>query len=239
MTRIGLVFAEPNQVTHEVYALGGIEQEFEIPPRTPRYTVTGDIGRLPADGLLLSVTPHMHLRGKSYRLIAQTDAGSEVLLDVPHYDFNWQHRYELLSPRPLRSIRSLQFETTFDNSADNPTNPDPDEHVTWGDQTWEEMAVTFIEVAKPIAAAEINVPAELSRELRHQHTEQEAKMMREAEAFADRYIARFDKNGDGSVAEHELPNAVRKYGYLDHNRDNHISRDELVEEAYWRLEKAR
>jgi peroxiredoxin len=239
MTRIGLVFAEPEQVTHEVYALGGIEQEFEIPPHAVGHTVSGGINGLPADGLLLSVTPHMHLRGKSYRLMAATDGGSEVLLDVPHYDFNWQHRYELLSPRPLRTIRSLRFEATFDNSAGNPTNPDPNEHVTWGDQTWQEMAVTFIEVAEPIRAGQIDPPADPPRDLRQRHSEHEARMVREAEAFADRYIARFDKNGDGSVALHELPNAVRKYGYLDHNRDNHVSRHELVEEAYWRLETAR
>ncbi len=239
MTRIGLVFAEPAAVTHEVFALGGIEQEFEIPPHVAAHTVSGEITGFPADGLLLSVTPHMHLRGKSYRLTAATAGGSDVLLDVPHYDFNWQHRYEFASPLPLKSIDSLAFETTFDNSSDNPTNPDPNEHVTWGDQTWQEMAVTFIEVAQPVRV-ETPQAAAMTRDLRrHRLTKSEVKMVREAEAFADRFIARFDKNGDGSVAEHELPNAVRKYGHLDHNFDKHVSRDELVEEAYWRLEDAR
>ena len=149
LTRIGLVFAEPDEVTHEVFALAGIEHEFEIPPNAAEHTVEGEFGWLPKDGLLLSITPHMHLRGKSFRMFAETDSGDEILLDVPRYDFNWQHRYELSTPRPLNEITTLRFETTFDNSEDNPTNPDPNETVTWGDQTWQEMAVAFIGVARP------------------------------------------------------------------------------------------
>ncbi len=94
----------------------------------------------------------MHLRGRSFQLTGKTSGGSEILLQVPTYDFNWQHSYELTDPLPLRDFSDLEFEATFDNSADNPTNPDPSEFVTWGDQTWQEMAVTFLSVARPVTA---------------------------------------------------------------------------------------
>ena len=62
--------------------------------------------------------PHMHLRGKAFRYEAvYPDGTTEMLLDVPHYDFNWQTSYRLAEPqtlpaghedplrRPLRQLR--------------------------------------------------------------------------------------------------------------------------------------
>ncbi len=233
LTRIGLVLADPDQVTHEVYALGGIEQDFEIPPQASNFTVSGRIRSFPENGLLLSIAPHMHLRGKSYQLTAESDTGNQTLLSVPQYDFNWQHSYELKNPLPLQSVRTLRFTATFDNSSNNPTNPDPTEYVTWGDQTWQEMAVTFISVAEPRVGNRKPVAADTMSA--QQQQDRQAELTRQADAFADRYIARFDKNGDGSLASHELPDSVRRWGNLDHNFDDHISRDELIEEFYWRL----
>ncbi len=233
ITRIGLVYADPGDVTHEVFAIGGIEQEFEIPPHAKRHEVSGDVGWFPKNGFLLSIAPHMHVRGRSFQLFAETDRGRETLLSVPQYDFNWQHNYELVQPIELASIRSLEFTATFDNSADNPTNPDPSEYVTWGDQTWQEMAVTFLAVAQPIKkksqVKQIRLPNQRDRD---RHNE----LRRKAEAFADDYIARFDKNKDGRVMAHELPRSVQRYAYIDHNFDGHISRDELIGEAYWRMD---
>jgi hypothetical protein len=232
LTKLGLVFADRAQVTHEVYALAGIEQNFEIPPRDSDYTVVGTVGRVPKDGYLLSVMPHMHLRGKSFRMDADLGDRTETLLEVPAYDFNWQHSYELSEPMPLDSVQSLRFEATFDNSSQNPFNPDPDEAVTWGDQTWQEMAVTFLSVAKPfgddvtqsrppLAVTSLEDESALKRRLE--------VLRREASRFADRYIERLDADGDGVVAAHELPTAVRRYGHLDSNRDGYITRAELIE----------
>lgn len=71
ISEIGLVFADADEVTHEVYAVGGIRQDFEIPPGAADFAVRGRVGRLPRHGTLLSVMPHMHLRGKSFRLFAE------------------------------------------------------------------------------------------------------------------------------------------------------------------------
>ncbi|MGD9646909.1 MAG: hypothetical protein AB7U73_14445, partial [Pirellulales bacterium] len=71
------------------------------------------------------------------------DGTREILLDVPRYDFNWQLRYELAEPKRLPAGTVLECTAHFDNSADNVSNPNPDEVVRWGPQTWEEMMIGF------------------------------------------------------------------------------------------------
>ncbi|MCA9017101.1 MAG: redoxin domain-containing protein, partial [Planctomycetaceae bacterium] len=146
VSKVGLIFGKEEEITHEVFTLIGIDQEFEIPPNTKDFPVSAKVRRIPPQAELLAIAPHMHLRGKSFRLFMKQKEKSEILLDVPHYDFNWQHIYELNQPMQLDDIDSLEFTVKFDNSKENPFNPDPNEYVTWGDQTWEEMAIAFFEV---------------------------------------------------------------------------------------------
>ena len=243
ITQLGLVFADAQTVTHEIIALGGAEQEFEIPPQAAAHAVRGDIGWHPAEAMLLSIMPHMHLRGKSFQFQLEQEGGDETILDVPLYDFNWQHNYELAEPIPLANVNRLRFTATFDNSADNPTNPDPQEFVTWGDQTWQEMAVTFVTVARPLDAKPVvrtsgsKSAAELETELRAKIAERE----NEARKFAKDYIARFDRSGDGKISEYEFPESVRIYSFrrFDHNRDGRVSEDEIADEAMRRLRRKR
>ncbi|TWU21182.1 thiol-disulfide oxidoreductase [Novipirellula galeiformis] len=246
LTRIGLVFADPSEVTHEVFVLGGVEQEFEIPPGVADHAVQAEIAGFPKNGSLLSITPHMHLRGKSFRFSAQTKSGNETLLDVPAYDFNWQHNYSLSQPLPLDDVERLSFTAVFDNSADNPTNPDPSEYVTWGDQTWQEMAVTFVAVAKPRHPPENGTMSKhaTSKQVSgkpqpladRQHAWEE-----QASQFADQYITRFDSDGDGVLSKHELPDSVRMFGFrsFDHDRDGSIDREEIRAEKLQRLKRSR
>lgn len=154
VTRVGLLTCDASQVKQEVFTLMAIDQEFEIPPGVENYSVRASTRWLPAGAELLAITPHMHFRGKSFRLFGAVGE-SEMLLHVPNYDFNWQHTYQLQQPLPLDAFESgLQFEAVFDNSTHNPFNPDPTQIVTWGDQSWEEMAVAFFEVARPRQAHE-------------------------------------------------------------------------------------
>ncbi len=240
-TRLGLVFSDPKDVTHQVFVLGGIDQDFEIPPQVDDYSVDGSIGGFPKDGFLLSITPHMHLRGKSFEFHLQSGDQVTKLLEVPSYDFNWQHNYELTSPLPLRQIDKLSFTATFDNSAGNTSNPDPNEYVTWGDQTWQEMAVAFISVAKPLNSKPIPSSKQQRNQIKSKRAEQQARWQREAQQFADRYIARFDSNGDQHLTSLELPVSVRMFSFhhFDHDSDARLSRDEIKAEAYWRLERSR
>ncbi len=94
---------------------------------------------------LVSMTPHMHLRGSAFRYVAHLpDEGSErVLLDVPRYDFDWQTTYRLARPVRLPRGTVLECIATYDNSPANPRNPDPTKNVGWGEQTWQEMMIGF------------------------------------------------------------------------------------------------
>ena len=96
------------------------------------------------DTLLAAMFPHMHLRGKSFRYVAKFPNGkTETLLDVPHFDFNWQLRYELNEPKLMPRGTVLECTAHFDNSEDNLANPDSKSPVRWGDQAFEEMMIGF------------------------------------------------------------------------------------------------
>ena len=158
-TRIGLVFAKqrPKQA---VLTLQLGNDRFAIPPGDPNYRVTVS-GTLPNDALLISMFPHMHLRGKAFEY--RIDGGNgrmETLLKVNHYDFNWQLNYRLAEPRPIRTGTRLVCEGYFDNSANNPRNPDPGAEVRFGEQSWEEMMIGFFDVAVDAA---IDKPAYFRR----------------------------------------------------------------------------
>ncbi len=86
----------------------------------------------------------MHWRGKSFRYTAELpDGQQQILLDVPHYDFNWQNGYKLDEPFKFPAGSTLRCVAHFDNSEDNLANPDPTQTVRWGDQTWEEMMIGY------------------------------------------------------------------------------------------------
>ena len=146
-TSLALTFADPGSVRKEVATRLMLEEELSIPPRMADHRVeqTWQINR---PVLLLSMFPHMHLRGKSFRYdVTYPDGTNEVLLDVPRYDFNWQHRYELAEPKRLPAGSRLRCTAIYDNSTDNPANPDPDATVHAGPQSWDEMFNGYFDVA--------------------------------------------------------------------------------------------
>ncbi|MEJ7595497.1 MAG: hypothetical protein WKF77_28610 [Planctomycetaceae bacterium] len=217
---------QSDEVTHEVVTLIGIDQEFEIPPYAANHEVSGKVRGLSKRGRLLGVAPHMHVRGKIFQLFADRNGQTETLLHVPKYDFNWQHSYVFSEPLDLDTIDSLRFKVTFDNSADNPFNPDPTQWVNWGDQTWEEMAVAFLEVAEPLEPASTTdapVVAGIS-------VTPESIAAREAkiQTFVNDFFSRLDVNSDGVVSRSELPIAVRGTFYrFDHDGDDLATLDEV------------
>ena len=97
------------------------------------------------DVTLLTLMPHMHLRGKDFIYRATfPDGRKETLLSVPGYDFNWQNTYRFAEPPKVPRGTRIDCVAHFDNSAENPANPDPDKTVRWGDQTWEEMMIGWV-----------------------------------------------------------------------------------------------
>ncbi|MCW8193481.1 redoxin domain-containing protein [Proteobacteria bacterium 005FR1] len=92
------------------------------------------------DILLYSILPHAHFRGKAMEFQVQyPDGRTETLLNVPNYDFNWQTTYVLDEPKVLPAGTKVVYRTSWDNSTQNPANPDPSIDVRWGEQSWEEM----------------------------------------------------------------------------------------------------
>ena len=126
-----------------------INTNFRIPPGEPRYEVLSST-TIDKDIDLLTLMPHMHVRGRDFKFSARLPNGqSEVLLNVPHYDFLWQHRYRLAEPKRLPAGTRIDCVAHYDNSVENPGNPDPSKTVTWGDQTWEEMMIGFLTYIDP------------------------------------------------------------------------------------------
>jgi hypothetical protein len=102
---------------------------------------------------LVSVQPHMHRRGKSMEVRAVYPGGrTQLLVSVPRYDFNWQTTYVLREPLLLPAGTKLESVAHFDNSVNNPSNPDPSIAVKWGDMTTDEMHIAFLELAMPVEA---------------------------------------------------------------------------------------
>lgn len=98
--------------------------------------------------MVISMVPHMHLRGKSAKYTAHyPDGSAEVILDVPKYDFNWQTAYEFAEPKVLPSGTTVELEMGWDNSPENPFNPDPTVNVTFGEPTTDEMMFGFMRYA--------------------------------------------------------------------------------------------
>jgi mono/diheme cytochrome c family protein len=145
-SQVGFIFykgKEPPKFNSQTR--GAMNTNFAIPPGDSNY-LTESEWTVPRDTLLLSFMPHMHLRGKDFKYTAEyPDGHKEVLLSVPHYDFNWQTSYRLAQPVRLPKGTRIHCVAHFDNSAANPANPDPKKEVTWGDQTFEEMMIGWVD----------------------------------------------------------------------------------------------
>jgi peroxiredoxin len=160
-SKVGLVLAR-QPVEREAVTVGIANSRFEIPPGSGPEAVE-QAGNFPVrsrfifprDADLIAFMPHMHLRGKAFKYEATyADGTGETLLDVPAYDFNWQSYYELAEPIRFRAGERLDCLAHFDNSEGNPVNPDPSTPVRWGDQTWEEMMIGYVDVSFPLPPEE-------------------------------------------------------------------------------------
>jgi hypothetical protein len=141
--RIGLYFHDEGVVPEERMA-GDCACIFPdkwtaIPPYDPNFVQTAEIV-LKNDVNLHTFLPHMHFRGKSMKATAYYPDGTvEELIDVPVYDYAWQLSYTWKEPKPLPKGTRLFVEGAFDNSVDNPMNPDPAREVPWGQMSEDEM----------------------------------------------------------------------------------------------------
>lgn len=142
--KLGLVFAA-GPPEHEVETQGIFDVFFRIPAGAKRHPVTAT-WTFERPGRVLAFVPHMHLRGTAFRYeLLLPGKEPETVLDIPRYAFDWQLVYRLREPMDVPKGARLRATGWFDNSADNPANPDPTKEVAFGEQTFEEMMIGYFE----------------------------------------------------------------------------------------------
>ncbi|TWU58187.1 redoxin family protein [Rubripirellula reticaptiva] len=214
-SQLGILLADPNEITHEIVTTSAINASFRIPPGESDHSVTAVGPPFPENATLLSFSPHMHVRGKSYRYELQDLAGKrEPILDIPAYDFNWQTTYVLSEPRPLTESGRMYCVATFDNSEDNLNNPDPTSEVRWGDQTWDEMMIGYYHYSVPLAKeAEPKSNDSLEDKIRR--------------AVVLKKFDELDTDGDGKISRDQTPAKIHEaFDKLDANQDRVLTRQE-------------
>ena len=196
----------------EVESLGRFD--FAIPPGDPNYTMQVDY-IFPRDTQIVSLMPHMHLRGKSATYEAfYPDGSSEILLNVPRYDFNWQTAYRFKDFKQIPAGTKLVFTAVWDNSDENPYNPDPTETVYWGQPTTAEMGFGFMGYFETDPSQQAHAAAATrSRRRGLPPLTQIVKMM--------------DKNKDGKLSKEEAVGPLKNFfSRIDLNEDGFIDMDE-------------
>ena len=215
-TKIGLIFAE-SAPDHLVNVTGIAQPRLAIPPHAANHKVTASV-TLPHDATILAFFPHMHLRGKAFRYEAiAKDGSSKTLLDIPRYDFNWQLSYRLAEPMTFAAGTTILATAWYDNSENNPANPDPSRTVPWGQQTYDEMMIGYVEYHSD------------EGRVRGVGNGRAATVIRNL-AGGTVIAAKFkqlDSNSDKQLSPEELPAAMReRLMKLDTNQDGFLTLDE-------------
>ncbi len=154
-SEVGVVFYpegyEPEHVL-STHPLGTFN--FKIPPHAKNYQASAKM-TFESDALINSMMPHMHYRGVAAKyVLTYPDGKEETLLNVPNYDFNWQTSYRFKEPKFVPKGTQVTLTGTWDNSEDNPFNPDPNQTITWGEATHEEMMFGWLSFTNPHEGAE-------------------------------------------------------------------------------------
>ena len=212
-SQIGVYFRDtvPKYIMRGVVV---IDTSLEIAPNTARHKEVAYV-EFPKDALLYSAFPHAHYRAYSNDLWLQTPDGKKtLLLSMPRYDFNWQRSYTFAQPVKIPAGSRLIANYIYDNSKANPSNPDPNIKVTWGEQSHEEMLFTSLSFRwmDETAAEQIDSEARFAQ---------------------TRLLGMMDDNIDGKLQKTELRGRMGAmisgaFAMLDKNGDQSLDRAELV-----------
>jgi hypothetical protein len=216
---IGFIFADAPPA-RLVNVLPVANHRLAIPPHASNHKVTASV-KLTDDTTLLAFFPHMHLRGKAFRYDATLPDGStRSLLEIPRYDFNWQLSYRFAEPVILPAGTQLTATAWYDNSQNNPANPDPTRTVRFGPQTFDEMMIGYVEYHTAGQPLDPFASSPAIRGLRDIGSG----------AGLDALFKRLDKNSDDILSPDEMPEALRdRVKRLDTDGDGNISRIEANE----------
>lgn len=189
--------------------------DFAIPPGAKDYSISSEM-TFAHDTEIVSFMPHMHLRGKSAKYEAYyPDGRHEVLLEVPEYDFNWQTSYAYKDFKKVPAGTKVVFTSVWDNSEDNPYNPDPTQRVTFGQPTTDEMSFGFMSFIDE------------SGEERSMFGGGRRGGGRRGGFNLVEMISRLDADGDGKLQESEAPGPLKRFfNMMDANGDGGIDEEE-------------
>ncbi len=202
-TRVGLHFADKKDVEKELVNLWVMNAEFRIPAGDPNYEATSTF-TFGQDSTILTLTPHMHYRGKDFSYtLTLPDGTKKDLLKVSRYDFNWQTGYEFEQPVDAPKGSKIDCVAHWDNSTNNPHNPDPTKDITFGPESYDEMMIGFVDYVvkdgvspKPDTTA--NPVLAKMQELAAAHPGEIFKVMiQQSEAKLEESAMHLPKTGDG------------------------------------------
>ncbi len=145
-TQVGIIFAKepPRERVRTVRINNG--SPINIPPGAADYIKESRVA-VEHPIRIVALQPHMHYRGKSMFFSAIMPSGEQRdLLSVSKYNFHWQMTYYARDPVSLPVGSILICKAVYDNSANNPDNPDAKAWVKGGLQSEEEMMAGFLEV---------------------------------------------------------------------------------------------
>jgi hypothetical protein len=212
-TRLGLYFADrtpANFLRHQVV----LDPTINIPPNAARHEEVAYF-EFHKDARLFTLFPHAHYRGRSSAFeVRYPDGRTELVLSVPDYDFNWQRGYNFVEPMLLPAGSRLIHRTVYDNSAQNPGNPDPERSVPWGLQSWDEMlygAFSYSWVDESSSAPT--------------HDRRRSQLTQ--------WVGFLDRNMDGRLVWSELPRHMKKrlvqgFKMVDKNGDGGLDIEEFI-----------
>jgi len=144
---LGLYFTDKPATLHPMLLQLEGDRQLDIPPGEKNFLVSDEF-TLPLDVDLLAIYPHAHYLGKEMQAFATLPDGSvKMLIHILRWDLNWQAVYRYASPVSLPRGTSISMRYTYDNSDENPANPnDPPKRVVAGNRSSDEMAHLWLQV---------------------------------------------------------------------------------------------
>jgi hypothetical protein len=211
-TKIGLYFADKppqNFLRNHVVA----NSRLSIPPYAAKHEEKAYF-EFWNDAVIYGLVPHAHYRGRSSSFdLIYPDGSKETILSVPNYDFNWQRTYVFTEPKSVPAGTKIIHRTLYDNSANNPGNPDPSRRVPWGLQSEDEMLYGSVSYSW--------VDETSSKPIHSYLTSETAQWM-----------GVIDTDMDGLISETEMPKRLRdsigwKWKLLDEDDDGQLNLAEM------------
>jgi tetratricopeptide (TPR) repeat protein len=119
----------------------------KIPPGDKNFVVTDEL-TLPVDAQVLAIYPHAHYLGKQLEAWATLPDGTRRwLIRIHNWDINWQAVYDYAKPIDLPKGTKIAMRISYDNSSDNPRNPNhPPKLVLTGNRSEDEMGHMWLQL---------------------------------------------------------------------------------------------